>query len=174
MGCSSPRMLKPWDPQDQGCSSPMVLETQGSPCPRMLEPQDAGAPSSHAQQPWGIHSCDRCTWLGGAVLAASCLRLLPGFTRAISKRSLEIDFYHPEINIVYDDITARSGCREAGGEVGGLYPHTAPSPILSPIGLGSAEPRHHPSAGAARAEGAAPLAPRTIKHLKSHRDTPHH
>ena len=50
----------------------------------------------------------------------------------------------------------------------------APSPILSPIGLGSAEPRHHPSAGAARAEGAAPLAPRTIKHLKSHRDTPHH
>lgn len=49
------------------------------------------------------------------MLAASCLRLLPGFTRAISKRSLEIDFYHLEINIVYDDITAPSGCREAGG-----------------------------------------------------------
>lgn len=33
-------------------------------------------------------------------LSASCLRLLPGFTRAISKRSLEIDFYHLVINIV--------------------------------------------------------------------------
>lgn len=51
---------------------------------------------------------------------------------------------------------------------------TAPSPILIPIGLGSAESLRHPSAWAARAEGAAPLAPCTIKHLKSHWETLHH
>lgn len=51
-------------------------------------------------------------------LSPSCLRLLPGFTRAISKRSLEIDFYHLMINIVYGDITAPSShCR--GGRRGG-------------------------------------------------------
>lgn len=60
-------------------------------------------------------------------LSASCLRLLPGFTRAISKRSLEIDFYHLVINIVYGDITAGSSHAEEGGEAGSRRPLAAPS-----------------------------------------------
>lgn len=59
-------------------------------------------------------------------LSASCLRLLPGFTRAISKRSLEIDFYHLVINIVYGDITAGSSHEEEGGEAGRQTPACSP------------------------------------------------
>lgn len=93
-------------------------------------------------------------------LSASCLRLLPGFTRAISKRSLEIDFYHLMINIVYGDITAQSSRAEEGGEAGRRTPACSPQlrgapagpllvPIPIPAGSGSAKPRHHPSIRAA-------------------------
>lgn len=118
-------------------------------------------------------------------LSASCLRLLPGFTRAISKRSLEIDFYHLVINIVYGDITAPSSRAGEGGEAGGR-----PRPTPAPRGTGWAPPRPcphsrrfgqrhptpsvHPSIQAAGTEGAASLAPRAIKHLKSHRNKPRH
>lgn len=116
-------------------------------------------------------------------LSASCLRLLPGFTRAISKRSLEIDFYHLVINIVYGDITAQSSHAEEGAAAGRRTPARTPRlrgapagpllvPVTIPTGSSSAKPRHHPSIRAAQTEGAASLAPRAIKHLKSHRNKP--
>lgn len=144
---------------------PMILQDWLEGCPQ----RDAAAPGGMLEAPRGS-GCRRCAGVGSSSadfpLPAVCPRLLPPvFTRAISKRSLEIDFAHPVIN---GSPGGRRGGRAAG------HPLPAPrGPVLVPILSGS--PRPHPSPGGhGRAEGAAPLAPRAIRRLKSRRKEPSH
>lgn len=139
-----PGMLEPWDARASAQLCP------GSPpaFPVAIDFQGLGM-AELAPAPWLITAVSRP--VPPSPLSASCLRLLPGFTRAISKRSLEIDFYHLVINIVYGDITAQSSRAEEGAAAGRRTPtrtprlHRAPAgpllvPVAIPTGSSSAKP----------------------------------